>query len=234
MFDRSTVKIGSRGGAVIWVMREAFVPRGKSSPERIAALMEKRERLGTLSQFEECELMQDGADKDGFAVFGRYPRGFVDHVLRLALLGDVKRDQILHVCSGTLSASERWTVDLRAEARPMVRASGTALPFLNSSFPAIMIDPPYSDQYARVLYGVENPRPSWLLREAARVVRPGGRIGLLHVAVPFPPPDCDLANIYGITTGVGFRIRAFTVFERRQDTLSFAEDLTPPRDGERR
>lgn len=26
MFDRSTVAVGSRGGARIWVMREAFVP----------------------------------------------------------------------------------------------------------------------------------------------------------------------------------------------------------------
>lgn len=72
---------------------------------------------------------------------------------------------------------------------------------------------------ARNLYGVENPRPSWLLKEAARVVRPLGRIGLLHVAVPFPPKGCRLVNVYGITTGVGYRIRAFTLFEKAQDGL---------------
>jgi hypothetical protein len=219
MFDRSTVRVGSRGGAAIWVMREAFMPRGITSPERIARLKARRlER--TLTAFEEAELMQHDPDKDGFAVFGRYPKGFIDHILRHQWLGAAtRRDDILHVCSGTLSDSEKWTVDLRAEARPAVRASGTALPFAAGAFPAIMIDPPYSDQYARDLYGVENPRPSWLLKEAARVVRPGGRIGLLHVAVPFPPPACHLVNCYGVTTGVGYRIRAFTVFERSQESL---------------
>lgn len=158
-------------------------------------------------------------DPDGFAVFGRYPRGFLEHILKMQLLGDVQRDSILHVCSGTLGPFERWTVDLRKQARPTVMASGTALPFKDHSFPAVMMDPPYSDDYARNLYGVENPRPSWLLREAARVVQPGGRIGILHVAIPFSPPECELVNVWGISTGVGFRIRAFTVYQKQQKGL---------------
>jgi hypothetical protein len=156
-------------------------------------------------------------DDDGFHVFGRYPNGFIDHVVSNQLLGpDVQRDEILHVCSGTLGPVERWTVDLRLEARPAVVASGNALPFADGAFKAIMLDPPYSDAYARDLYRVENPRPSWLLREAARVVRPCGRIGLLHVAIPFAPPRCEFVKVYGISTGAGYRIRAFTVYQKRQ------------------
>jgi hypothetical protein len=158
-------------------------------------------------------------DPDGFAVFGRYPVGFLAHAIKIGLLGDVRRDDVLHVCSGTLSDCEAWTVDLRAEARPRVRASGTALPFRDNSFAGVMMDPPYSDEYARNLYKIENPRPSWLLKEAARVVRPGGRIGIMHVAVPFSPPQCSLINIYGVSTGVGFRIRAFTVYQKRHPEL---------------
>lgn len=157
------------------------------------------------------------ADPDGFAVFGRFPNGFLRHIVKLQLLGPVARDEILHVCSGTLT--ERWTVDLRAEAKPRIQADGRALPFRGESFSAALIDPPYSDAYARNLYGVDNPRPSWLLREAARVVRSGGRIGFLHVAVPYAPPDCRLVQVYGISTGVGFRIRALTVFEKAQARL---------------
>jgi len=159
------------------------------------------------------------ADPDGFAVYGRYPRGFLRHVLKLRLLGDVARGDVLHVCSGTLSASERWTVDVRAEARPRVQASGAALPFRDASFKAVMLDPPYSDTYARSLYGVDNPRPSHLLREAARVVAPGGRIGILHVAIPFAPAGAHLVRVYPVSTGVGFRIRAFTIYERAQAGL---------------
>ena len=152
------------------------------------------------------------ADPDGNAVFGRYPRGFLAYTLRLRLLGDVRRRDVLHICSGTLT--ERWTVDVRAAAKPRVQADGVHLPFRDASFAAVMIDPPYSDAYARNLYGVEMPRNSWLLREAARVVRPGGRIGLLHVAIPFAPPGCRLVRVFPCSTGVGFRIRALTIFEK--------------------
>ena len=160
---------------------------------------------------------QADADPDGYAVFGRYPKGFLSWFLKRQLLGNVGRDDVLHVCSGTLT--EKWTVDVRAQARPAVQADGAALPFRDASFRAVAIDPPYSDAYARNLYGVENPRPSWLLREAARVVTPGGRVGILHVAIPFAPPDCFLVRVWPVSTGVGFRIRAFTVYERRQAGL---------------
>lgn len=159
------------------------------------------------------------AEPDGLAVFGRYPKGWLAHVLKLRLMGDVRRDEILHVCSGTLSESERWTVDLRLEARPSVVANGTALPFRDGTFKAIMLDPPYTDVYARNLYGTENPRPAWLLREAARVVCPGGRIGFMHIGIPFAPPGCFLVKVRAITIGVGFRGRFWTIHEKQQAGL---------------
>ena len=233
VYDRPGMRGGSRGGAPIWVMREAWMParsdrkcicpdpactkhgvdramKGLLRLSRNTAEMNAGRQRGDLK----AERMEP--DPDGFAVFGRYPKGFLNHVLRTELLGTRRRDDILHVCSGTLGPYERWSVDLRHEARPLVQATGAELPFRDGSFPAVMLDPPYSDEYAKNLYGVENPRPSWLLREAARVVEPGGRIGILHVAVPFAPPGCKLRMVYGISTGVGFRIRAFTVYEREQ------------------
>ena len=223
---------GSRGGAPIWVMAEAFMPRWERAPawkKKLAGGHEAPRRTTPIGAGRKPDI----EDPDGFAVFGRYPKGFLRHVIALQLLGDVRRDDILHVCSGTLGPEEKWTVDIRPEARPRVVASGTALPFRDGSFRAVMMDPPYSDEYARNLYRTGMPRNSWLLREAARVVVPGGRIGILHVAVPFSPPGCWLVKVFGISTGVGFRIRAFTVYERAQAGLDLLSAVLAPDAAER-
>ena len=234
---------GSRGGAPIWTMQDVWmpdegVPFVRTRNKKLAA---KRRKEGgkwpptapyreALAGGHDRASINDGprgiprvsakeqaADIDGAAVFGRYPKGWLTHVLKLRLMGEVRRDEVLHVCSGTLT--EAWTVDLRLEAQPRVVANGIHLPFRDASFKAVMLDPPYTDAYARNLYGTENPRPSWLLNEAARVVVPGGRIGFMHIAVPFAPPGCFLVTVRAITIGVGFRVRAWTIYERHQEGL---------------
>lgn len=210
---REGLVIAARGGAKIWSMRTAWMPSACTCD------VDRRQCMRHKGQQALNEQMSEGADPDGFAVFGQFPHGFLADVIRLKLLGDVTRDDILHVCSGTLGPRERWTVDIRAEARPLVRARGESLPFVDSSFRAVLIDPPYTEEYARNLYRSEFPRPSHLLREAARVLKPGGRIGLLHIAVPITPTGCDFITSFGVVPGPGFRIRAFTVYQRTQDSL---------------
>src|SRR5574338_904059 len=62
-------------------------------------------------------------------VYGAYPKGFLPWALRVLGLHDSR--EVLHVCSGMLSTAETSgvRVDLRAAARPCVRADGRALPF---------------------------------------------------------------------------------------------------------
>ena len=146
-------------------------------------------------------------------VWGAYPVGFSSWATRAI---GVTPAEVLHVCSGALGADVGgMRIDLRAAARPDVRADGRALPFRANTFNGVLIDPPYSLQYSRELYGVEYPRPSALLREAARVLRPNGRVGFLHFLVPSPQPGLSLAWVRGVTQGCGYRIRAFTVFVKR-------------------
>lgn len=210
------VRIAARGGAIIWSMRKAWMPSQCTCDNTISG---RRSCMRHKGQQAFNELMTEGADPDGFAVFGQFPQGFYAHVLRLKLLGDVGRDEVLHVCSGTLGPRERWTVDIRLTALPSVVAKGQALPFRDGTFRAVLLDPPYTEEYARNLYRSEFPRPSHLLREAARVVKPGGKIGLLHIAVPITPANCNFLTSFGVVPGPGFRIRAFTVYERRQANL---------------
>lgn len=216
---RAGLTIAARGGAKIWSMLEAWMPSPCTcKTEGPEACIRHRQQDALNAQ------MTEGADPDGFAVFGQFPYGFLKDVVRMQLLGNVPRQDILHVCSGTLSEHERWTVDIRPAARPSVVAKGQALPFLGSSFAAVLLDPPYTEEYARNLYRSEFPRPSHLLKEAARVVKPGGRIGLLHIAVPITPANCDFVTSFGVVPGPGFRIRAFTIYERRHDQL-FSNEL---------
>lgn len=159
----------------------------------------------------------DPEDFEPTAVFGAFPRRFLPWACRQL---QAAPSEVLHVCSGMLTRADGGLrVDLRRDARPTVIADGRALPFKDGTFRAVLIDPPWSVEYARDLYGTEYPRPSHLLAEASRVVRPCGRIGFVHFLVPSPPPRARLVAVKGITTGCGYRIRALTIFEREQDRL---------------
>lgn len=153
-------------------------------------------------------------------VWGAYPKGFVDYAMTALRCLPT---EILHVCSGMLTASEvrgGTRVDLRAAAAPDVMADGRRLPFRDDAFGGVLIDPPYSVEYAEILYSTDYPRPSHLLAEASRVVKPCGRVGFVHFLVPMVG-RASLRYEYtrGVTQGCGYRIRAFTVFVKPQDEL---------------
>jgi hypothetical protein len=151
-------------------------------------------------------------------LFGAFPRGFLPWACRQLRAAP---SDVLHVCSGMLSSAEGGVrVDVRRAAAPTLQADGRALPFRDGVFRAVLIDPPWSKEYARDLYQTEYPRPSHLLREAVRVARPGARIGFVHFLVPAPPAGALFVAVKGITTGCGYRIRAFTIYERKQEELA--------------
>lgn len=154
-------------------------------------------------------------------VYGQYPRGLIAKMLPWLRCD---RHQILHVCSGSLPKGEGIRVDIRPEARPDFIADGRKLPFDDGSHAAVMIDPPYSEGYAKSLYGVKYARPSHLLREAARVVRPGGRIAIVHYITPKPVRGTRLVKAFGLSTGFDMPMRAVTIYERDQPAL----DLEAP------
>lgn len=149
-----------------------------------------------------------------FAVFpegGGYPLGFLE--MAYAVLG-ADPDKVLHLCSGSMRRGV--TVDIRPEVGPDIVADCRAVPLPDESFDWIMADPPYAEDYARNLYGTEKnyPKPGQILKEAARLLRPGGRVGLLHFIVPLVRKPLRLVEVRGITTGAGYAIRAWSVFEK--------------------
>lgn len=160
----------------------------------------------------------ENADEFGPApVYGQYPRGLIAKMLPWL---QCKRSEILHVCSGCLPKGEGIRVDIRPEARPDFLADGRKLPFADGSHVAVMLDPPYCKEYANSLYQIEYPRPSHLLREAARVVRPGGRIVFVHYITPKPVRGTTFVRSFGLSIGFDMPMRAVTVYERDQAELA--------------
>lgn len=156
------------------------------------------------------------SDSDG-DFWGAYPRGFESWA---ACAMGVQPDQVIHICSGRLPAgSGRLRVDLRVCVHPDVVADARALPLRDACGDAVLIDPPYTVEYARDLYNTTYPRPSALLAEAVRIARPSAPIGFLHFLVPMPPRGAPLERVYGITTGAGYRIRALSIFRKAQAEL---------------
>lgn len=161
-------------------------------------------------------LARVGAPPAPVAVYGQYPRALIDRMLPWLRCA---RHEILHVCSGALPPGEGIRVDIRPEAQPDILADGRALPLADGSQAAVMLDPPYTEHYARHLYQVDYPRPSHLLREAARVVRPGGRIAMVHYITPKPARGTRFVRAFGLSTGFDMPIRAVSIYERDQAEL---------------
>lgn len=198
----------------------------KDWPQLRARLGEKRgvKRIGAKDLVEPrrpailflYEDLAELAELEPQQVFGMYPRSFIPKILPWL---NCARRRVVHVCSGGLPPGEGIRVDVRPEACPDVVADGRDLPFEDGSVDAVLLDPPYTEHYARDLYGVDYPRPSHLLREAARVVRPQGRIGFVHYITPNPPEGCRVIKVFGLSTGFGFPMRAVTIFEKEQAGL---------------
>lgn len=153
---------------------------------------------------------------DPFPEGGGYPHGFIEWALGEMACGDPAL--VLHLCAGSVKTGV--SVDIRPETRPDIVADCRATPLADESFEYILADPPYSPEYARNLYGTETdyPKPSQILREAARLLRPGGKVGLLHFQVPMHRKPLRLERVYGLTTGAGFAIRAWSLYEKQSVT----------------
>lgn len=161
--------------------------------------------------------MRPAIELDIFPSGGGYPVGFVEAAAHL-LEADLA--DIVHVCSGSVRGG-RLTIDMRPEAGPDVVADARWLPLGAATVRAFLIDPPYSQDYAEDLWqlGHAYPAPIVILREVAHALEPGGRVGFLHHLVPVLPPELKQVGVYGVSTGQGYRMRAFTVAERRGQDL---------------
>jgi hypothetical protein len=161
--------------------------------------------------------------------YGAYPNGFLERAR--ALLGVTPFDAVLHVCGGRardypakprgFGRNDR-TLDLDSALKPdYLKAATDPLPLYDNcvdvpGWPALIADPPYTeDDAAKYAPGRSVfPSANKILRNMLDVVRPGGRVGMLHYVLPQPPSvGVRFVACVGVIVGFNNRMRVFSVFE---------------------
>lgn len=158
--------------------------------------------------------------------YGAFPGGFL--MRARDLIGCSLNTPVLHVCGGkarfypykgfgpadqTLDLDNTLHPDFCQDARDPypLRPDGT-------KWDGILIDPPYSAEEATHYAPGSDlyPRPSTLLRRAFEVLRPGGKVGILHYLLPRPPKTARFVACVAVWVGFDNRGRTFAVYEQTE------------------
>jgi hypothetical protein len=127
---------------------------------------------------------------------GGFPRGFL---LWLRAEGWLGLENICWLCSGGVK-EPGFKVDVRAETKPDLVSDATKTNLPPNQFDYTVIDPPYSRELAKKLYGTEKfySPINEFVEEAVRITRPGGNIITLSYEPPRIPDGCDLLAVWGV------------------------------------
>lgn len=142
----------------------------------------------------------------------RYPSRFLFNLQRH--YPEFIGDYTLHMFSG--SADWGTTTDIRPETGADYVAPFDALPFRDELWDHVLADPPYADHYAGEWH-TDLPKPKHILREAARLVKPGGLIGILHIIIipAYKELGVERVGLHPILAGPNNAVRVFNVLRKR-------------------
>ena len=156
--------------------------------------------------------------------YGAYLGGFPERAR--VLIGAGINEPVLHVCGGMAKlypyrrgfGPNDKTLDIDPTTQPdFMQDAREPLP-LNNGQPwrAVLLDPPYSPEDAtRYACGAKvYPKPYELVTNARQVVPVGGKVGIIHYALPTLPKNAKFVACVGVVSGFGNRVRVFSVFER--------------------
>lgn len=143
--------------------------------------------------------------------YQRYPSRFLYNLKRK--YPEMFDKNALHMFSG--SCSFGVSTDIRPETKPDICAPYDKIPRPANSFSAVICDPPYASHYANEWH-TDLPLPKRILQEAARLVKPNGLIGILHIIIIPAYKVCNVKRIalHPILTGPNNAIRVFNVFRK--------------------
>jgi len=122
---------------------------------------------------------------------------------------------IVHCPSGTVLRPGLTIDRIRDHVRcPQIVANAGALPLRSSSADLMLSDPPYTKEDSAI-YGCPPFPMRNFLKEAHRVIRPGGYLGILHTHLPcHRKEEWKLRGLITVITASCRVSRILSIFER--------------------
>jgi hypothetical protein len=153
-----------------------------------------------------------GSGTNGFG--GGFPRQFLPWIRKMGWFD--YSENVCWLCSGGVKEAG-FKVDIRPETNPDLTADASATGLPADKFDYVVIDPPYSRELAKKLYGTADFYHSInvFLDEAVRITSPGGKIITLSYECPKIPKDCHLLAVWGVyQIPLTNFMRCFCVFQK--------------------
>ena len=148
---------------------------------------------------------------------GGFPVGFIKYLKENGWWGDKR----CYLCCGKVDDEDAVRVDIKEEVNPthLEDARNTSLP--DEEFDCIIIDPPYSKDLAKSMYGTEKVW-SWInsfTKEALRLCKEDGLIITLSYEVPRRIKGCDLVACIGVYQAMSVaHMRCLSVWRKTSKT----------------
>lgn len=127
---------------------------------------------------------------------GCYPLGFEKMIPEI-----LKTNNFVHLFSGM--AKTGFRIDIKEELEPDLVADVHDLSCISDcNFDGGMADPPYTPEFAKTLYQTPYPKWSTWTKEIVRIVKVGGRIGIMQNYIVPRLPNCEYELILVILTRI--------------------------------
>ena len=112
-------------------------------------------------------------------------------------------------------------VDINPEVNPDIVADAHDLPLPDESFDCVILDPPYSDEEAQLLYQTPPLRPGMYIKEAVRVLKEGGWLCVYTDREPRRPARCNHTLRIIVVLRPGHTTRTCMIFQKRKPGMPF-------------
>lgn len=152
-----------------------------------------------------------GTSWDKVRLHGQYPLTFLKRAL--ALFPNSR--YVLHCPSGTVTGPGICIDINQSEVqKPHIVASASHLPLQSNLFDLILSDPPYTEKDSEIYDCKPFPMGAFM-REARRILKPGGHLGMLHTYYPsYRRKEWKLVGLIAVVTGFQRATRIFSIFEK--------------------